>query len=83
MISPFAVVAKTHKPSKFSLVWTLHGARLSNNDGSLLRHPKVVPQLFPWKRMTYKRSFKLNSVSSCNSSLSSIGYNFYFSYFLF
>ncbi|XP_022749074.1 uncharacterized protein LOC111298604 isoform X2 [Durio zibethinus] len=56
------VVAKTNKPSKFSLVWTLHGARLSNN-----------PQLFPWKRMTYKRSFKLNSVSSCNSSLSTIG----------
>ncbi|XWS23675.1 hypothetical protein CRYUN_Cryun28dG0035400 [Craigia yunnanensis] len=67
------VVAKTHKPSKFSLVWTLHGARLSNNDGDSLRHPKVLPQLFPWKRKIFKRSFKLNSVSSCNSSLSSIG----------
>ncbi|OMP06750.1 Zinc finger, CCCH-type [Corchorus olitorius] len=67
------VVVKTHKPSKFSLVWTLHSARLSNNDGYSLRHPKVLPHLFPWKRMTYWRSFKLNSVSSCNSSLSTIG----------
>ncbi|XWS25076.1 hypothetical protein CRYUN_Cryun27aG0040000 [Craigia yunnanensis] len=67
------VVVKTHKPSKFSLVWTLHSARLSNNDGTSLRHPKVLPQLFPWKRMSYKRSFKLSSVSSCSSSLSTIG----------
>ncbi|XVE95555.1 hypothetical protein REPUB_Repub02eG0108000 [Reevesia pubescens] len=67
------VVAKTHKPSKFSLVWTLHSARLSYNDGNSIRHPKVLPQLLPWKRMTYKRSFKLNSVSSCCSSLSTIG----------
>ncbi|XVE55263.1 hypothetical protein DITRI_Ditri03aG0145200 [Diplodiscus trichospermus] len=66
------VVAKTHKPSKFSLVWTLHGARLSNNGGNSLRHQKVIPHLFPWKRMTCRRSFKLNSVSSCNSSLSTI-----------
>ncbi|KAK6246275.1 hypothetical protein SCA6_009365 [Theobroma cacao] len=66
------VVGKTHKPSKFSLVWTLHSARLSKNDGNSLRRPKVLPQLFPWKRMTYWRSFKLNSVSSCNSSLSTI-----------
>ncbi|XP_022768073.1 uncharacterized protein LOC111312250 [Durio zibethinus] len=67
------VVVKTNKPSKFSLVWALHNARLSNNDGNSQSHPKVLPQLFPWKRMTYKRSFKLNSVSSCCSSLSTIG----------
>ncbi|XP_022773301.1 uncharacterized protein LOC111315667 isoform X2 [Durio zibethinus] len=67
------VVAKTNKLSKFSLVCTLHGARLSNNDGISLCHPKVLPQLFSWKRMTNKRSFKLNSVSSCSSSLSTIG----------
>ncbi|TYI28636.1 hypothetical protein ES332_A05G258300v1 [Gossypium tomentosum] len=67
------VVAKTHKPSKFSLVWTPHSARLSNNDGSSLCYPKVRPQLFPWKRMAHKRSFKLNSVSSYSSSLSTIG----------
>ncbi|XVF64485.1 hypothetical protein PTKIN_Ptkin09bG0173600 [Pterospermum kingtungense] len=64
------VVAKTNKPSKFSLVWSLHGSRLANNS---LCHPKVLPQLFPWKRMTYKRGFKLNPVSSCSSSLSTIG----------
>ncbi|GMI90843.1 hypothetical protein HRI_002753600 [Hibiscus trionum] len=67
------VVAKTQKPSKFSLVWTLNSARVSNNDGNSLCYPKVRPQLFPWKRMAHKRSFKLSSVSSYNSSLSTIG----------
>ncbi|KAK9023617.1 hypothetical protein V6N11_003829 [Hibiscus sabdariffa] len=67
------VVAKTQKPSKFSLVWTLNSARVSNNGGNSLCYPKVRPQLFPWKRMAHKRSFKLSSVSSYNSSLSTIG----------
>ncbi|KAK8646951.1 hypothetical protein V6N13_120715 [Hibiscus sabdariffa] len=52
------VVAKTQKPSKFSLVWTLNSARVSNNGGNSLCYPKVRPQLFPWKRMAHKRSFK-------------------------
>ncbi|XP_039003281.1 uncharacterized protein LOC120129976 [Hibiscus syriacus] len=67
------VVAKTQKPTKLSLVWTLNGARVSNNDGNSLCYPKFRPQLFPWKRMAHKRSFKLSSVSSYNSSLSTIG----------
>ncbi|OMO91233.1 Zinc finger, CCCH-type [Corchorus capsularis] len=68
------VVVKTHKPSKFSLVWTLRSARLSHNDANSPHRPKVLPHLFPWKRTTYCRSFKLNSVSSCSSSLSTIGW---------
>ncbi|XP_039053127.1 uncharacterized protein LOC120195086 [Hibiscus syriacus] len=67
------VVSKTQKPSKLSLVWTLNGARVTNNDGNSLCYPKFRPQLFPWKRMAHKRSFKLSSVSSYNSSLSTIG----------
>ncbi|XVF39246.1 hypothetical protein PTKIN_Ptkin01aG0020100 [Pterospermum kingtungense] len=68
------VLAKTHKHYKFSRVWTLHGARLSNNDSNSLRHLKTLPQLFPWKRTMYKRSFNLNSVSSYNYHLSTIGW---------
>ncbi|GLT55844.1 hypothetical protein SLA2020_289310 [Shorea laevis] len=64
------VVAKNYKRSKFSMVWTLRGAQLSNNHSDSL-HPKVFPQLFPWKRVTYWRSF-INSVSWRNSSLSVI-----------
>ncbi|XP_011002421.1 PREDICTED: zinc finger CCCH domain-containing protein 7-like isoform X2 [Populus euphratica] len=71
---PFAVLTKTRKPSKFSLVWTLHGAQLSKNDGDSLHHGKVLPHLFPRKRATYWRSFlaKPSSISN-RSSLSSIG----------
>ncbi|KAJ6997945.1 hypothetical protein NC653_014235 [Populus alba x Populus x berolinensis] len=73
---PRKVLTKTCKPSKFSLVWTLHGAQLSKNDGDSLHHGKVLPHLFPWKRATYWRSFlpKPSSISN-HSSLSSIGYN--------
>ncbi|XP_061972355.1 uncharacterized protein LOC133694706 isoform X4 [Populus nigra] len=68
------VLTKTRKPSKFSLVWTLHGAQLSKNDGDSLHHGKVLSHLFPWKRATYWRSFlpKPSSISN-HSSLSSIG----------
>ncbi|KAG6776122.1 hypothetical protein POTOM_019626 [Populus tomentosa] len=71
---PRKVLTKTCKPSKFSLVWTLHGAQLSKNDGDSLHHGKVLPHLFPWKRATYWRSFlpKPSSISN-HSSLSSIG----------
>ncbi|KAJ6405376.1 hypothetical protein OIU84_013354 [Salix udensis] len=68
------VVTKTCKPSKLSLVWTLHGAQLSKNDGDSLHCGKVLPHLFPWKRATYRRSSLPNSSSiSDHSSLSTIG----------
>ncbi|XP_059630634.1 uncharacterized protein LOC132273660 isoform X2 [Cornus florida] len=65
-------LAKTYKPSKFSLVWTLCDTQSSKKDNSL-QHQKMLPQLFPWKRATYCRSFMHNSaLISNNSSLSSI-----------
>ncbi|KAH8515825.1 hypothetical protein H0E87_004312 [Populus deltoides] len=68
------VVTKTCKPSKLSLVWTLHGAQLSKNDGDSSHCGKVLPHLFPWKRATYRRSSLPNSSSiSDHSSLSTIG----------
>ncbi|XP_011027445.1 PREDICTED: uncharacterized protein LOC105127746 isoform X4 [Populus euphratica] len=70
------VVTKTCKPSKLSLVWTLHGAQLSKDDGDSSRCGKVLPHLFPWKRAAYRRSSFPNSSSiSDHSSLSTIGYN--------
>ncbi|GLT77926.1 hypothetical protein SLA2020_494800 [Shorea laevis] len=66
------VAAKNYKPSQLSLVWTLHGAGLSNNYVDSLRCPKFFPQVFPWKRVTYWRSFTINSVSCHNSSISLI-----------
>lgn len=59
--------AKNYKPSKFSLVWTL-----SNNSGDSLRRPKILPQLLPWKRVSYWRNIMLNSASCHSSSLSPI-----------
>ncbi|XP_011027446.1 PREDICTED: uncharacterized protein LOC105127746 isoform X5 [Populus euphratica] len=68
------VVTKTCKPSKLSLVWTLHGAQLSKDDGDSSRCGKVLPHLFPWKRAAYRRSSFPNSSSiSDHSSLSTIG----------
>ncbi|KAJ6939182.1 hypothetical protein NC651_005584 [Populus alba x Populus x berolinensis] len=68
------VVTRTCKPSKLSLVWTLHGAQLSKNDGDSSHCGKVLPHLFPWKRATYRRSSLPNSSSiSDHSSLSTIG----------
>ncbi|PPR86659.1 hypothetical protein GOBAR_AA34026 [Gossypium barbadense] len=61
--SPFAVVAKTHKPSKFSLVWTPHSARLSNNDGSSLCYPKVLSvggSSLKWSKSIERHSRKAN-----------------------
>ncbi|CAA7397771.1 unnamed protein product [Spirodela intermedia] len=48
------VMAKTYKSSRFSLVWTLNGKQSENTGGSnLLKHRKVLPYLFPWKRTAY------------------------------
>ncbi|XP_038696271.1 uncharacterized protein LOC119993287 isoform X2 [Tripterygium wilfordii] len=65
------VVTNAGKSSKFSLVWTLHGAQLSKKNGSSLKC-QVLPHL-PWKRVKYSRSFMQSPVSiSNNSSLSTI-----------
>ncbi|CAA6661407.1 unnamed protein product [Spirodela intermedia] len=48
------LMAKTYKSSRFSLVWTLNGKQSENTGGSnLLKHRKVLPYLFPWKRTAY------------------------------
>lgn len=71
----FAVVAKTCKPVKSSLVWTLCGMQSLKNDCDSSDHQQVLPYRFPWKRATYGRSFMHNQVSSSNnSSLSMIRY---------
>lgn len=70
----FTAMTKSCKPSKFSFVWTLHSAQLSNGDDSLHRQ-KFLPHLFPWKRATYWRSFTPNTATNpSNSSLSTIRY---------
>ncbi|GLT84932.1 hypothetical protein SLE2022_031390 [Rubroshorea leprosula] len=66
------VAAKNYKPSQLSLVWTLHSGWLSNNYVDSLHRPKFFPQVFPWKRVTYWRSFTINSVSCHNSPISLI-----------
>ncbi|KAF2296680.1 hypothetical protein GH714_001148 [Hevea brasiliensis] len=63
-------VTKTHKPSKFALVWTQRSAQLLNDDDSLHRH-KFLPHLFPWKRATYWRSFITNSAANPSNNSSS------------
>ncbi|KAG6626185.1 hypothetical protein CIPAW_15G030900 [Carya illinoinensis] len=67
------VVAKTCKPIKSSLVWTLRGMQSSKDERDSLHHQKVLPHLFPWKRGTYWRNFMHNQIPiSNNSSLSMI-----------
>lgn len=71
----FAAVVKPMKRSKFSLVWTLHGADISKSYGNSLKRQKVLPHLFPWKRATYWRSFTpYSAFVSRNNSLSTIRY---------
>ncbi|KAK9270172.1 hypothetical protein L1049_025748 [Liquidambar formosana] len=60
-------VVGTRKPSKFSLVWTLRDTQSSKKVGNPLQRQKVLPQLFPWKRATYWRSFMQNSAIIPNS----------------
>ena len=65
-----AVVAKTFKRSKNSLVWTLFTSQSSKNDSTSVNHRKVYPHLFPWKRTTYWRSSLQNwNLISKSSSL--------------
>ncbi|XP_057490495.1 zinc finger CCCH domain-containing protein 7-like isoform X1 [Actinidia eriantha] len=64
-------IAKTYKPSKFSLVWTLRDAQSMKKGNTLIR--QVWPHLFPWKRATHWRSLMHTSASNFNnSSLSTI-----------
>ncbi|TKY56095.1 Zinc finger CCCH domain-containing protein 7 [Spatholobus suberectus] len=62
------VARSSYKRSRASLVWTLCSKNSSENDRDSRHYQKVLPQLFPWKRATYLRSFIHNSTSSFNSS---------------
>ncbi|KAJ9166712.1 hypothetical protein P3X46_021419 [Hevea brasiliensis] len=64
-------VTKTHKPSKFALVWTQRSAQLLNDDDDSLHRHKFLPHLFPWKRATYWRSFITNSAANPSNNSSS------------
>ncbi|KAF5208151.1 Zinc finger ccch domain-containing protein [Thalictrum thalictroides] len=59
--------AKTHKPSKTSLVWTLHGTQTQHRETGSLQRLKVYPYPFPWKRMSQWRNSKFNSTFSKSS----------------
>ncbi|KAJ8762904.1 hypothetical protein K2173_023033 [Erythroxylum novogranatense] len=62
---------KSRKHSKFSLVWTLHGAETSKSEGNLLYRQKP---LFPWKRRTHWKSFVPSSaLGSTYGPLCSMG----------
>ncbi|GAB2270421.1 hypothetical protein Dimus_005323 [Dionaea muscipula] len=65
----FKDTPKLSKPRKFSLVWTLHNTPSSSNKGrNLLQCQKLLPNLLPWKRPTYWRSFLLSAdLSNANS----------------
>ncbi|CAH8357256.1 unnamed protein product [Eruca vesicaria subsp. sativa] len=68
-----SAVTRPYKRSKFSLVWTQNDAQ-SRLRTSQMRYQKILPQLVPWKRVTYWRRL-MNSVSGSalrNSSFSNI-----------
>lgn len=56
---------------KFSSVWTLHGTLASKKDGNSGPFRAVRPCLFPWRRSTYRTSFKNSSSSLSNNDLAS------------
>ncbi|KAJ1393794.1 Zinc finger, CCCH-type [Sesbania bispinosa] len=62
------VAGSSCKPSRASLVWTLHSKNSSENHRDSWNYQKILPHLFPWKRATYLRNFIHNSASSYNSS---------------
>ncbi|CAL1362607.1 unnamed protein product [Linum trigynum] len=64
------VVTKIKKPSKYSFVWTLNGTKSSKDKCHALHYQRILPNLFPWKRATYRRNFLPSSLSS--SKISSI-----------
>ncbi|KAL0314367.1 UNVERIFIED_CONTAM: Zinc finger CCCH domain-containing protein 7 [Sesamum angustifolium] len=49
--------AKTYRSSKFSFVWKLHDKQSSEKDKNSVGPQKVWPNLLPWKRASYWRSF--------------------------
>nr|DAD39802.1 TPA_asm: hypothetical protein HUJ06_014125 [Nelumbo nucifera] len=66
--TPYKVLQKTCKPSKFSLVWTLRGAQSPSEDTNAMQRQKVLPYIFPWKRTAYWRQFMHSSASIPNIS---------------
>ncbi|RDX88966.1 Zinc finger CCCH domain-containing protein 7, partial [Mucuna pruriens] len=66
------VARSSCKRSRASLVWTLCSKNSSENYRHSRHYQKVLPQLFPWKRTTFLRSFIHNSASSFNSSSLSV-----------
>ncbi|KAG5392872.1 hypothetical protein IGI04_022835 [Brassica rapa subsp. trilocularis] len=66
-----AAVTRPYKRSKFSLVWTQNDQQ-SDLPSSHMRYRRILPQLVPWKRVTYWRRL-MNSVSALrNGSFSNI-----------
>ncbi|CAI0609725.1 unnamed protein product [Linum tenue] len=57
------VVTKIQKPSNYPLVWRLNGAK---DNAYALHCRRILPNLFPWKRATYRRNFVPSSLSSSN-----------------
>ncbi|CAN1234592.1 Zinc finger CCCH domain-containing protein 7 [Linum perenne] len=58
------VVRKIKKPAKYSLVWTLSGTQSSKDTRHSLHRQRILPNLFPWKRATYRRNSLPSSFSS-------------------
>ncbi|CAA7016644.1 unnamed protein product [Microthlaspi erraticum] len=66
-----SAVTRPYKQSKFSLVWTQNDPK-SRMPISHMRYQRILPQLVPWKRVTYWRRL-MNSVSAMrNGSFSNI-----------
>ncbi|KAJ4916334.1 Zinc finger C-x8-C-x5-C-x3-H type family protein [Raphanus sativus] len=66
-----SAVTRPYKRSKFSLVWTQNDPQ-SGLHSSHMRYRRILPQLVPWKRVTYWRRL-MNSVSALrNGSFSNI-----------
>ncbi|KAL1208003.1 hypothetical protein V5N11_022047 [Cardamine amara subsp. amara] len=66
-----SAVMRPFKQPKFSLVWTQNDPQ-PRMPIAHMRYQKILPQLFPWKRVTYWRRL-MNSVSACrNGSFSNI-----------
>ncbi|PIA47563.1 hypothetical protein AQUCO_01400305v1 [Aquilegia coerulea] len=59
--------AKTQKPSRTSLVWTLHGTQTRHQDTGSLQRLKVYPYFSPWKRTSQWRNSKFASTFSKSS----------------
>ncbi|XP_024007844.1 uncharacterized protein At1g21580 isoform X2 [Eutrema salsugineum] len=60
-----SAATRPYKQSKFSLVWTQNDPQ-SRMPRSHMRYQRILPQLVPWKRVTYWRRL-MNSVSAVRS----------------